>query len=413
MRVAFVTNVVYPFVTGGAQKRVHEIGTRLADRGHDVTVYGRHFWDGPRELENEGMTLRAAAPAAELYAEERRSVTEAVDFAARLVPTLRRHLRRDEHDVVVASVFPYFPILACEVASLGTGVPLVTTWHEVWRAYWEDYLGPLAVGGKLTERLTARVPQHPVAVSGVTADRLAGLGPARDRVEVVPNGIDVEQVRNAPLPSGDAGPGGGGAGGGGAGASGTGGDGTSGGDTGDGRFDVLFAGRLIAEKNVDLLLDAFDHVAGAHDATLGVVGDGPELDRLRHRAGALDHADRVTFLGFLDDYEDVLGHMRAARVFASPSTREGFGITYAEAMAADCTVIGVDHPDSAADEVIGRAGYLPEPTLPAVRDALDRALSGDRPPVSPSDRARQFDWDAVTEDAEAAYRRACAGTWSG
>jgi len=38
----------------------------------------------------------------------------------------------------------------------------------------------------------------------------------------------------------------------------------------------------------------------------------------------------VEFLGFLDDYEDVLGHMRAADVFASPSTREGFGLTFAE-----------------------------------------------------------------------------------
>jgi len=46
MDIAFVSNVVYPFVTGGAEKRIHEIGTRLADQGHEVTVYGRHFWDG-------------------------------------------------------------------------------------------------------------------------------------------------------------------------------------------------------------------------------------------------------------------------------------------------------------------------------------------------------------------------------
>lgn len=39
-------------------------------------------------------------------------------------------------------------------------------------------------------------------------------------------------------------------------------------------------------------------------------------------------AGRVEMLGFLDDYADVLGHMRAADVFASPSTREGFGITF-------------------------------------------------------------------------------------
>jgi len=83
MRIAFVSNVVYPFVTGGAEKRIHEIGTRLADRGHDVTVYGRHFWDGPDEITHSGMTLQAVAPAADLYNDDRRSIAEAIDFAAR------------------------------------------------------------------------------------------------------------------------------------------------------------------------------------------------------------------------------------------------------------------------------------------------------------------------------------------
>ncbi|AQL42259.1 hexosyltransferase [Halorientalis sp. IM1011] len=381
MNVCFVSNVVYPFVTGGAQKRVHEIGTRLAEEGHDVTVYGRHFWDGPKEMTHEGMTLRAAAPEAELYEDEgRRSITEAIDFSVRLLPTLRRHI--DEHDLVVASVFPYFPVLSAELATLPGDTPLVTTWHEVWGDYWDDYLGRLAPGGKLVERVTARVPQHPIAVSGVTADSLATMGPARSEIDVVPNGIDVEQIRGAPLPE------------------------DSWRADGEPGFDVLFAGRLIEDKRVDVLLEAFDAVATDHDATLGIVGDGPERERLQHLADDLDTADRITFLGFLEEYEDVLGHMRVADVFASPSTREGFGITYAEAMAADCLVVGADHPDSAADEVIGDAGLLAEPTVDGVASALRSALSGERPATDPTERAELFDWDAVAEQAESVYRRA-------
>jgi hypothetical protein len=52
--------------------------------------------------------------------------------------------------------------------------------------------------------------------------------------------------------------------------------------------------------------------------------------------------------------------MRAANIFASPSKREGFGITFAEPMPVDCAVIAADHPDSAVDEVIGDAGFLLE-----------------------------------------------------
>ena len=381
MDIAFVSNVVYPFVTGGAQKRIHEIGTRLADRGHDVTIYGRHFWDGPETKTYQGLTLRAVAPPADLYeGEGRRSITEAIDFSVRLLPVLNKHV--DRHDVIVASVFPYFPVLSAKLCGL-SDTPLITTWHEVWRDYWEEYLGSLSLGGKAVERLTASIPQHPIAVSGITAERLSTLGRNRESITVVPNGIDVAQIRNTPIPEPAA----------------------------QKSFDVLFAGRLIADKNVSMLLDAFDSVAGEYDATLGVIGDGPEFDRLQHQTENLRHGDRVRFLGFVDEYEDVLGHMRAANVFASPSTREGFGITYLEAMAAGCVAIGVQHPESAASEVIGDAGYLAEPTVESLAERLERALAGQRPANDPVERAERFDWDEVATQAESAYERAVDGSW--
>mgnify|MGYP006281394819 FL=1 len=374
MDIAFVSNVVYPFVTGGAEKRIYEIGTRLAADGHSVTVYARQFWDGPSVTSYEGMTLRAVAPAADLYTDDRRSISEAIDFAVRLAIPLRRQITQQKHDVVVASVFPYFPVISSSLASARTDAALVTTWHEVWGSYWKEYLGRLAPFGQSVERITARIPQDAIAVSEVTADRLAQIGRKRDAISVVPNGIDIDKIQTAPLP--------------------------------ERTYDVLFAGRLIADKNVDILLDAFDSVAESYDATLGILGEGPELDRLQSQTQKLQHGDRVTFLGFLEEYESVLGHMRAAQVFASPSTREGFGITFAEAMAADCTVIAANHPESAAREVIGDAGFLVDPTVEDVSSALASALAGNRPSGDVVARARMYDWDIVAEQARDVYERA-------
>jgi len=187
-------------VTGGAEKRIHEIGTRLADRGHDVTVYGRHFWDGPDEITHSGMTLQAVAPAADLYNDDRRSIAEAIDFAARALPPLRRQLRNDEHDVVVASVFPYFPVLSTKLAALEQTPHLSRPGTRCGASIGRNTSARLPSSEKVSEHMTARTPQHPIAISGITADRLAEIGPDRDDIAVVPNGIDTEQIRTAPRP---------------------------------------------------------------------------------------------------------------------------------------------------------------------------------------------------------------------
>ena len=193
---------------------------------------------------------------------------------------------------------------------------------------------------------------------------------------MVPNGIDVERIQSAPLPE----------------------------SHGHDAYDVLFAGRLIEDKNVALLLDAFDAVADRTDATLGIIGDGPEAARLQRQAQRLDHAERIDFLEFLEEYDHVLGHMRAARVFACAVNREGFGITYAEAMAADCTVIAADHPESAASEVLGDAGILVQPDRTVLAEALGRALADEQPTMDPRERAAAYDWGSVATQAETVYK---------
>jgi len=167
------------------------------------------------------MTLQAVAPAADLYNDDRRSIAEAIDFAARALPPLRRQLRNDEHDVVVASVFRIFRSSSTKLAALGTDTHLSRPGTRCGASIGRNTSARLPSSEKVSEHMTARTPQHPIAISGITADRLAEIGPDRDDIAVVPNRIDTEQIRTARPDEG---------------------------------YDVLFAGRLIEHKNVDLLL---------------------------------------------------------------------------------------------------------------------------------------------------------------
>ena len=127
-----------------------------------------------------------------------------------------------------------------------------------------------------------------------------------------------------------------------------------------------------------------------------VAGQGPDLPRLAALAQELGVADKVRFLGKVpnDDLPDLY---RAADIFALPSTGEGFGIVFLEAMACGTPAIGLNiggAPDALADGELGMC--VEESDFPA---ALARALQAppaDRIALSNAVRAR-FGREAFTE----------------
>jgi glycosyltransferase involved in cell wall biosynthesis len=102
---------------------------------------------------------------------------------------------------------------------------------------------------------------------------------------------------------------------------------------------VVFTGRLHPQKNLDVLIRAWPAVAGATGATLVLVGQGPERDRLEAEARALGVGDRVRFTGPVDDPADLL---RAADVFVLPSVAEGMSNSLLEAMATALPCVASD-----------------------------------------------------------------------
>lgn len=105
--------------------------------------------------------------------------------------------------------------------------------------------------------------------------------------------------------------------------------------------DLVFVGRLVSDKGVDILLDAMALLSREGLALrLAIAGDGPEMTRLRGQAARLGIGSRVAFLGTRTG-EDLVRLLNRHRVLVVPSRyNEPFGIVALEGIACGCAVIG-------------------------------------------------------------------------
>lgn len=104
------------------------------------------------------------------------------------------------------------------------------------------------------------------------------------------------------------------------------------------REGVLYVGSLTALKNVDVLIEALALARYRRTMPTSIVGGGPLRADLGERARKLGLESTVTFLGTLDRRQ-VADLMRRSRLLVLPSSREGWGVVVAEALACGTPVV--------------------------------------------------------------------------
>ncbi|MGX2997384.1 glycosyltransferase family 4 protein [Streptomyces sp. JNUCC 64] len=274
------------------------------------------------------------------------------------------------------------------------GMPyLAPLWHRgptlclvnhVHTALWDLRFGggPLAPAGRLGRRLehwALREGQRRnlmVAVSGSTADALAGIGVDRSRIRIVHNGVEPP---GPPLPR-SPGP------------------------------LFLAMGRLVEYKRIDLLLRLWERVRPVTGGRLVIVGEGPERARLERLAGP-----GVEFTGHIGEPEK---HrlLSAAWLLLHPSAVEGWGLVVTEAATRGTPTVGFDVPglrDSVED---GVTGVLARGESALAAAWCELALSASRRAAmgaAARDRAARYTWANTVRDFRAVAAEAVAGRFSG
>lgn len=363
MKIAFVYDAVYPFKIGGVEKRIWELSKRLSARGHEVHIFGMKLWDGPPDIFREGVHLHGVCRKMRFHSGSGsgRAIFPALLFSIALVYPL---LRKGRFDVIDCQNFPYFPCFTAWIVSATMRSRLVITWAEVWGSYWQDYLGKIGIFGEIIEKLASGLPGQVIAISAATRSQLQNLGVGKD-ITIVPCGVDLNKVRIVP--------------------------------SAPEKSDVIFVGRLIRDKHVDILIGALSRLKGSFpELKCIIVGRGPEEECLKGRVSLGKLEDNVRFIGFTPDYDDILSLMKSSRMCVLPATREGFGIVALEALACGIPVITADHPGNAIKGLadIGNVRVVPlsvEAFAEAIREGIENPGV-----VDPALLEDEWDWDSVT-----------------
>jgi glycosyltransferase involved in cell wall biosynthesis len=169
------------------------------------------------------------------------------------------------------------------------------------------------------------------------------------------------------------------------------------------------AGRLVAVKAFDLLIESFARLRRRHpDAHLLVIGEGPERLRLEAMVESLGEREHVRLIGFRPRLGDYLPH---ATAFVLTSHWEGFGNVLVEAMAAGAPVISVDCPVGPRDILEGgEAGLLvkqrnPEAIASAMATMVEDRERRAQLQARGRTRARAFDVAIAVPAFEALFER--------
>jgi glycogen synthase len=145
--------------------------------------------------------------------------------------------------------------------------------------------------------------------------------------------------------------------------------------TGERSGDLIFVGRLVSEKGLDVLLEALALLrARGPRPRLTVVGSGPEEKSMGQLATRLDLVDQVTWLGIKRGPE-LAEILNRHKILIAPSRYdEPFGVVALEGIACGCAVIGSQ--GGGLPEAIGPCGItFPNGDAAALADALERLLA--------------------------------------
>lgn len=302
-----ITQVVHDFhpVVGGIETYAYNLAKGLVEAGHHVKVYTARLPGLPRYECWEGIHIFRF-----------RAVMR--PFSYPFIPGLIPALTRDQSDILHAHINSPMTVDFTAFSSRLVGIPLVITYHA------DALITDLALKPPMFRRwlsqvywlsrhAAANIAKHLIVTSPIYLESSPFLQRYRDKTSVIPASVNpyylapLQETRQAKESIGFS----------------------------PDHPLILFVGRLVPYKGLDVLLRAFHQIHNQFpNAQLAIVGTGPQHNNLQEMSRKIGLEKVVHYLGVLPQrrLRDIYS---ACDVFVLPSRSrsEAFGIVLLEAMA--------------------------------------------------------------------------------
>ncbi len=278
------------------------------------------------------------------------------------------------------------------------GLPVITTVHATETGRGNGIHNTYQKTIHNIEELLIRNSDRVICCSRFMVEHIQeNFGIASEKVNLIPNAVDMTQFNRTPESSGASLK-------------------TADRENGSDRKLVLYVGRMVREKGVHILIDAFEKLQKERvNADLVIVGEGPVKDSLMRETQKRGLDRHVHFTGLVDQ-ASLVKLYSSSHVFVLPSLYEPFGIAALEAMASGVPVVVSDSGGLAEIVENGVNGIKvpaedPSSLSTALRTLLEDSSLADRLRKNAySSLLERYNWDLVAEKTLEAYQQALTET---
>jgi len=388
MRIAIVTDVVYPFMKGGAEKKYYEIAKRLAAKGHEIVFFSQKWWDGSEDFTMEkGIKIHAVSPMRPLFnSKGRRSILTSLSFTLGLLKNGPLS-KGQKFDIIDCNEYPMVHTIPFLLHAKLRGARTVLMVHEVWGKWWFKYAGIFAPIAIVIEKINKKIPNGVFVNSEYLKKRVEKLCKNKSSIFTLHAGVDTSFYEKI--------------------------------EKSEKEFDCIFLGRLIYQKHVENFVNAIFFVKKKYNkVTACIIGEGPKEKNLKALAKKLNLEDNITFEGKIDDEKVVASFLKSSKVFFYPTSPEGgWSLSILEGYSSGLPCVTIrSSPLGSGEEIVldGKTGLLVNDCSPEkIAEKLLDILTNEELRMEMVENslafAKKYDWDVIATKAEKYYMKISSG----